>query len=233
MFHTAINRFACLVRSFSSTALHKPQLHSYVPLPPPLMKKMFNREVITLAFGAANIRAPVGPGIAGGGLRPGLLPNSNSVCSGPPRQHRTQLPAVSELVGASEETGGVFDPLGLATDEVGGGLIRLGGFGFRFGGCSSWVFQQRTRLRTCSYDWSAGQRVSATYPTLPDRVVYLQLQVQAIGACTAVPPFIVRRCITLFTVYPRCLRLLLYSSTSVVMLGVVSARALFCPCASE
>lgn len=39
------------------------------------------------------------------------------------RSHRTSsiapLPAVSELVGASEETGGVFDPLGLAADEVG------------------------------------------------------------------------------------------------------------------
>lgn len=39
------------------------------------------------------------------------------------RSHRTSsiapLPAVSELVGASEETGGIFDPLGLAADEVG------------------------------------------------------------------------------------------------------------------
>lgn len=34
------------------------------------------------------------------------------------RSKTTSLPAVSELVGASEETGGVFDPLGLATDEV-------------------------------------------------------------------------------------------------------------------
>lgn len=30
------------------------------------------------------------------------------------------LPAVSEMVGASEETGGLFDPLGFATDEVRG-----------------------------------------------------------------------------------------------------------------
>lgn len=45
------------------------------------------------------------------------------------RSHRTSsiapLPAVSELVGASEETGGVFDPLGLAADEVGTAVVSL------------------------------------------------------------------------------------------------------------
>lgn len=44
------------------------------------------------------------------------------------RSHRTSsivpLPAVSELVGASEETGGVFDPLGLAADEVGSTAVE-------------------------------------------------------------------------------------------------------------
>lgn len=35
------------------------------------------------------------------------------------------LPAISEMVGASEETGGVFDPLGFATDEVGIYCIEL------------------------------------------------------------------------------------------------------------
>lgn len=40
------------------------------------------------------------------------------ICSSHHRERRTVLPAVSELVGASEETGGVFDPMGFATDEV-------------------------------------------------------------------------------------------------------------------
>lgn len=55
------------------------------------------------------------------------------VAAGGFRSHRTSsivapLPAVSELVGASEETGGVFDPLGLAADEV----KTLGAFPFEY-----------------------------------------------------------------------------------------------------
>lgn len=70
-----------------------------------------------LAFGAAKSPSAGNPG---GFLKPdsgcrGGLFNSRS-CLG--RDERTRLQVVSELVGASEETGGVFDPLGLATDEV-------------------------------------------------------------------------------------------------------------------
>lgn len=45
--------------------------------------------------------------------------------------------AVSEMVGASEETGGVFDPLGLATDEV-----RRGE-----GACYLFLISRRATLR--------------------------------------------------------------------------------------
>lgn len=57
---------------------------------------------------------PPGGALSSGGLSP--MENSSSSRS----RSRTKTCAVSELVGASEETGGVFDPLGLATDEVRG-----------------------------------------------------------------------------------------------------------------
>ena len=60
--------------------------------------------------------------LGGGGVR-SLDRGADAVgIGGVCRSHRTSvispLPAVSELVGASEETGGIFDPLGLAADEV-------------------------------------------------------------------------------------------------------------------
>ena len=51
--------------------------------------------------------------------RSGIVEGMSGAC--PDRSRRatsSALPAISEMVGASEETGGVFDPLGLATDEV-------------------------------------------------------------------------------------------------------------------
>ena len=80
-----------------------------------------------LAFGVhsgtlATRELPVGT-LGGGGVR-SIDTRADAVGIGEGcRSHRTSsiapLPAVSELVGASEETGGVFDPLGLAADEVG------------------------------------------------------------------------------------------------------------------
>lgn len=55
--------------------------------------------------------------LLGGTLNVAGLKTMNSR-SCPPGTHVQR--AVSEMVGASEETGGVFDPLGLATDEVRG-----------------------------------------------------------------------------------------------------------------
>lgn len=54
---------------------------------------------------------PPGGALSSGGLSP--MENNSSRS-----RSRKKTCAVSELVGASEETGGVFDPLGLATDEV-------------------------------------------------------------------------------------------------------------------
>lgn len=80
-----------------------------------------------VAFGGANVNshspttsAHRSPTLSGGALP---LFRDDSVlrrtsCTKRVRSAGTALPAVSELVGASEETGGVFDPLGLATDEV-------------------------------------------------------------------------------------------------------------------
>ena len=72
---------------------------------------------MVLAFGVPPCHAPVVPKLPPGGAlsRGGLRPTgSGRSCSETHVVHR----AVSEMVGASEETGGVFDPLGLATDEV-------------------------------------------------------------------------------------------------------------------
>lgn len=85
----------------------------------PLPSRVTSKDIM-LAFGAPNCYSPVTPEVPlgasalsrGGGVgRPGA--SYYAV-----RSRSTSLPAVSELVGASEETGGVFDPLGLATDEV-------------------------------------------------------------------------------------------------------------------
>lgn len=71
---------------------------------------------MVLAFGVLPYQAPVVPELPPGGAlsRGGSSPTSSRSCSATHVVHR----AVSEMVGASEETGGVFDPLGLATDEV-------------------------------------------------------------------------------------------------------------------
>lgn len=83
-----------------------------------------------LAFGAVHHETPVIRELPlGGTLGVGRGGADNEKVAGACRarsRHATSLPAVSELVGASEETGGVFDPLGLATDEV-GELINLVG----------------------------------------------------------------------------------------------------------
>lgn len=81
-----------------------------------------NRAISTgimLAFGASNCYAPGTREVSlGGGAlsRGGGVERLGTSCT--VRSRPSSLPAVSELVGASEETGGVFDPLGLATDEV-------------------------------------------------------------------------------------------------------------------
>lgn len=73
---------------------------------------------MVLAFGVLPYHATVVPELAPGGTLSrggGLMsPANGRSCSETHVVHR----AVSEMVGASEETGGVFDPLGLATDEV-------------------------------------------------------------------------------------------------------------------
>lgn len=70
-------------------------------------------EATTLAFGTIPHQIHAAREHSGGGAwsRVGFSP-TRANC--PATRHT----AVSELVGASEETGGVFDPLGLATDEV-------------------------------------------------------------------------------------------------------------------
>jgi len=68
---------------------------------------------MVLAFGVRAYHAPATHELPpGGALSSGLNPPKGRSFQ------RTCQRAVSELVGASEETGGVFDPLGLATDEV-------------------------------------------------------------------------------------------------------------------
>lgn len=72
---------------------------------------------MVLAFGVLPYHAPVVPELPPSGAlsRGGSRPTSSGSRAYPETHvHR----AVSEMVGASEETGGVFDPLGLATDEV-------------------------------------------------------------------------------------------------------------------
>lgn len=69
-----------------------------------------------LAFGILPYHGCVVPELPPGGSlsRGGSSPTSSRSCS----ETKVVTHAVSELVGASEETGGIFDPLGLATDEV-------------------------------------------------------------------------------------------------------------------
>lgn len=70
---------------------------------------------MVLAFGVLPCHVPVVSDLPRGGtLSRGGLSKTNSRSCSETHVHR----AVSEMVGASEETGGVFDPLGLATDEV-------------------------------------------------------------------------------------------------------------------
>lgn len=73
------------------------------------------REATTLAFGTLPHQVHITRELSTGGAfgRAGLNPTRSN-------RPATRHTAVSELVGASEETGGVFDPLGLATDEVRG-----------------------------------------------------------------------------------------------------------------
>lgn len=72
-------------------------------------------EAMVLAFGVLPYHVPATHELPPrGGFSSGLNPTK---CRSFDRTHVVQR-AVSELVGASEETGGIFDPLGLATDEV-------------------------------------------------------------------------------------------------------------------
>lgn len=71
---------------------------------------------MVLAFGVRPYHAPSTQELPPGGiLSSGLNPAKGRTFE---RTTHVVQRAVSELVGASEETGGVFDPLGLATDEV-------------------------------------------------------------------------------------------------------------------
>lgn len=77
-----------------------------------------------LAFGAFHINSypPVASGMPPAGTFNGgsldQITQNVADLSVVGSRRPTSLPAVSELVGASEETGGLFDPLGLAADEV-------------------------------------------------------------------------------------------------------------------
>lgn len=86
------------------------------------MTAMTGSAARILAFGAISGHTPTlreppsGGGLHDRGTRRSFLASRREETK---TQSTTALPAVSELVGASEEMGGVFDPLGLATDEVG------------------------------------------------------------------------------------------------------------------
>ncbi len=72
---------------------------------------------MVLAFGVHPYHAPATHELPTGGvLSSGLNPTKGRTTF--ERTTHVVQRAVSELVGASEETGGIFDPLGLATDEV-------------------------------------------------------------------------------------------------------------------
>lgn len=72
---------------------------------------------MVLAFGVNPYHAHAIPELPPGGVlsRVGFSATNSRSSS----ETHVVRKAVSEMVGASEETGGVFDPLGLATDEVG------------------------------------------------------------------------------------------------------------------
>lgn len=110
------------------------------PVPPPMCHVLCRLDIFFQPVPAAaqssyrltlSDRTMSGPSVLAFGVLPhhvsvkqelpqvrGALSSGFSSMESSRSRSRTKTFAISELVGASEETGGVFDPLGLATDEV-------------------------------------------------------------------------------------------------------------------